>query len=290
MTTIVPEITNERIRRFIWPRQPTLGGGWRGTQLHGNAQGHAHLFHAGDPQKEDANALRPALAKLDEVLEALNTTPPPGTTIEIDLNALDKANRDFIGQVLGEGEVSVIAGSSIQAQEAVMAGIWRLYEVDATGVLINDCIEIGTFPARVVKAAQASAGQRLLAAGGAARDGLMNAPAIATELADKLSAYGPGSGTHAVNLTLLPLSEEDQAYLDSRLGNGSVTILSRGYGNCRISSTAVKNAWRVRYFNSREAVILDTVRGDNPSGGGLRGEGRPRRQRRLAKEILEVYR
>ncbi|MGO8778371.1 MAG: hydrogenase expression/formation C-terminal domain-containing protein [Rhodomicrobium sp.] len=242
------------------------------------------------PEKEDANALRPALAKLDEVLEALNTTPPPGTTIEIDLNALDKANRDFVGQVLGEGEVSVIAGSSIQAQEAVMAGIWRLYEVDATGVLINDCIEIGTFPARVVKAAQASAGQRLLAAGGAAHDGLMNAPAIATELADKLSAYGPGSGTHVVNLTLLPLSEEDQAYLDSRLGNGSVTILSRGYGNCRISSTAVKNAWRVRYFNSREAVILDTVEVTTlPEVACAAKEDLEDSAGRL-KEILEVYR
>ncbi len=211
------------------------------------------------PEKEEAGAFGPALAKLGEVLLSLHAQPQPGSAIEIDLTALDKANRDFVGQVLGEGEVSIIAGVTIQAQESVMAGIWRIYEVDAGGVLAGDRIEVGDFPAGVLKAAQDAAGPQLRPVEGLASENLMNAPAIATELADKLASYGPESPAHVINLSLLPLTEEDLAYLDSRLGPGAVTILSRGYGNCRISSTAVKNAWRVRYFNSRETVILDTI-------------------------------
>ena len=213
----------------------------------------------GVPEKEEAKAFDRALAKLGEVLLFLQAQPQPGSAIEIDLTALDKANRDFAGQVLGEGEVSIIAGATIQAQESVMAGIWRIYEVDAAGALASDRIEVGDFPTAVLKAAQDAAGPQLRPVEGLAGENLMNAPAIATELADKLASYRAGDPAHAVNLSLLPLTEEDLAYLDSRLGQGAVTILSRGYGNCRISSTAVKNAWRVRYFNSRETVILDTI-------------------------------
>jgi hydrogenase-1 operon protein HyaF len=242
------------------------------------------------PEKEEADAFRPALAMLDEVLEALHAPPPAGTTVEIALNALDKANRDFISQVLGEGEVSIVAGAKVQAQEAVMAGIWRIYEVDRSGALTGDSIEIGDFPASVLKAAHEAAGLQLRPVDGVAAENLMNAPAIATELADRLAAYRPRSQAHVVNLSLLPLTEEDLAYLDRRLGQGTVTILSRGYGNCRISSTAVKNAWRVRYFNSREVVILDTVEVvDVPAVACAAKEDLEDSAQRLG-EILGVYR
>ena len=36
-------------------------------------------------------------------------------------------------------------------------------------------------------------------------------------------------------------------------------ILSRGYGNCRISSTATRNVWWVQFFNSQETLILNTI-------------------------------
>jgi len=125
--------------------------------------------------------------------------------------------------------------------------------------LAGDRIEVGDFPASVLEAAQAAAGSHLRPVDGAADPNLMNAPSIATELAEKIQAYRPGNAAHVINLSLLPLTGEDADYLERRLGHGAVTVLSRGYGNCRISSTAVKNAWRVRYFNSREAVILDTI-------------------------------
>ncbi|MGO9982825.1 MAG: hydrogenase expression/formation C-terminal domain-containing protein [Rhodomicrobium sp.] len=211
------------------------------------------------PEKEEAEAFGPALAKLEEVLAALRAAPPPGSTLAIGLDTLDAANRDFIGQLLGEGEVSLIAGASIQAQEAVLAGVWRIYEVDANGALVSDRIEVGEFPGVVLRAAQDAAEPHLRPADGLVDPNLMNAPAIATELANKVAAYRAGDAAHVINLTLLPLTDEDGAFLDRGLGQGAVTVLSRGYGNCRISSTGVKNAWRVRYFNSRETVILDTI-------------------------------
>jgi hydrogenase-1 operon protein HyaF len=62
-----------------------------------------------------------------------------------------------------------------------------------------------------------------------------------------------------INLTLLPQTEQDLAFLEERLGAGRVTILSRGYGNCRITSTATRNVWWVRYFNSQDRNILNSL-------------------------------
>jgi len=47
--------------------------------------------------------------------------------------------------------------------------------------------------------------------------------------------------------------------IDAGLGRGGITILSRGYGNCRIEATATPSVWRVRYYNSADTLILDTI-------------------------------
>lgn len=242
------------------------------------------------PEKRETEALGPALARLDEVLAALRSAPPAGETIAISLDDLDRPNRDFISQLLGEGEVSIIGGASLQAQESVLAGVWRIYEAGESGALAGDRIEVGDFPASVLKLAREAAGTHLRPVEGVADANLMNAPAIATELAAKLAAYSPCAPAHVINLSLLPMTEEDFAYIGRRLGEGRVTILSRGYGNCRISSTAVKNAWRVRYFNSREIVILDTLEvAAIPEAACAAKEDLQASAERLA-EIMGVYR
>ena len=43
------------------------------------------------------------------------------------------------------------------------------------------------------------------------------------------------------------------------LDGGTVTVLSRGFGNCRISSTAARHVWRVQYFNNMQTLILNTI-------------------------------
>ncbi len=90
-------------------------------------------------------------------------------------------------------------------------------------------------------------------------EGVVNAPAILTELLDKSAAWQPGTPPHVVNLSLLPHTPEDLDMIERVLGHGTLTILSRGYGNCRITSTATPHVWRVRYFNSMDTLILDTI-------------------------------
>ncbi len=87
----------------------------------------------------------------------------------------------------------------------------------------------------------------------------MNVPALIHELQDAMDRSGPDTPAHVINLTLLPLSPEDTAHIDQVLDGGSVVILSRGFGNCRISSTAARNVWRVQYFNNMQTLILNTI-------------------------------
>lgn len=42
-------------------------------------------------------------------------------------------------------------------------------------------------------------------------------------------------------------------------GTGRLLVLSRGHGNCRITNCCVPHTWRVVYYNSQDAVILNTV-------------------------------
>jgi hydrogenase-1 operon protein HyaF len=99
-----------------------------------------------------------------------------------------------------------------------------------------------------------------------------------------------GTAPHAINLSLLPHTEEDLALLDSHLGRGPVHILSRGYGNCRISSTATRHVWWVRYYNSQDTLILNSLEvADVPDVALASPEDLEDSAQRLA-EILGVYR
>ena len=54
-------------------------------------------------------------------------------------------------------------------------------------------------------------------------------------------------------------TEGDLSFLEAALGQGDLIILSRGYGNCRIRSTGTRHCWWVRYFNSQDTLILNSV-------------------------------
>jgi hydrogenase-1 operon protein HyaF len=237
------------------------------------------------PEPDEVEDIGSALALLAEVRDAL----AEGKSASFDLGGLDRQNRAFVDQVLGDGEVSIVAGSTIQAQESVLAGVWRVHELDAAGRLQRDTIEVGGFPRCVLRVAQDAAALALTAHDGPLPAMVYNAPALVTEMEDKLTAWRPGMEAHVINLSLLPLSDEDVSYLDARLGPGPVTILSRGYGNCRISSTGTRNGWYVRYFNSREAVILNTIEiTEIPSVACAAPEDLEDSAQRLG-EILDVY-
>lgn len=196
--------------------------------------------------------LAPALTLLAEIGRAAERTGRGGANESFDLATLDPENRALIAETMGEGEVSMRMHGvpAVAAQESVFAGIWGLH---GAGI---DRIEVGPVP---MMARTRAFAPRKPAAGQTAprQPGVLNAPPLLVELEDK-SATHDGDAPHVVNLTLLPHTEEDLAWLDTALGLGSVDILSRGYGNCRVTATALHNVWRVQFFNSMDTLILDT--------------------------------
>ncbi|MCB1347158.1 MAG: hydrogenase expression/formation protein [Maritimibacter sp.] len=198
-------------------------------------------------------ALAPALTLLAEIAAAADAASQGDANRLFDLSKLDADNRALIAETMGEGEVSIRVHGvpAIAIQESVFAGVWSLRSAE------RDLIEVGAIPAAVRNSAflprAAAAGVHL-----ATGPGVVNAPPIMVELADKSAGYAAGDAVHCVNLTLLPHTEQDLAWLEDALGTGSVEILSRGYGNCRVTATATPHVWRVQFFNSMDTSILDT--------------------------------
>ena len=153
----------------------------------------------------------------------------------------------LLNQTMGEGEVSITVRGTGQfrIQETVFAGVWRVHEFATDRRLIGDTIMACAIPTMVKQWAQD--GVSLECPMPEKTPGIMNALSVLTEVLGKAGAFKAGDDAHVVNLTLLPMSPEDMEYLTKALGVGAVTILSRGYGNCRITSTMVPNVWWVQY-------------------------------------------
>lgn len=242
------------------------------------------------PEPEEAMGLDAAKATLETVLSALRDFRPEQPSVSVDLRHLNSANLSFIDQMLGNGEVSIVAGADVQIQEAVMAGIWRVRRTGADGRLAADAIEVGHIPASLPELA--SLGTQAAVPGTTAEPpaGVQGAPALLSEINDNLRNGSREAGAYTINLSLLPHTEEDLAYLSARLGQGSVIVLSRGYGNCRVSSTGTRHVWWVRSYNSQDALILNTLEvTDMPEVACAAIEDIEDSAERLD-EILEIYR
>ncbi len=213
------------------------------------------------PERVDTDALAQSRAVLAQFLREVerwdqaNGVPGP----RLDLGTVSPAALAVTNQMLGEGEVSArISGArSLRIQESVFAGIWRVCEFDAAGVLCGDWIEAGALPEIVLQAAHAAAAPAPVAV--ALPEGAMNSPALVHEIGNRVRERKQGAAAHVINLTLFPMTPEDHAVLEQALPVGPVAIISRGFGNCRITSTLVRDAWRVQYFNSMNTLILNTL-------------------------------
>lgn len=211
------------------------------------------------PEPEDLAGRSGALRVLHAVLGAAAGEGPA----TVPLAGLTDEERTLVNQVLGEGEVSAqwLAAPgdtrAAQVQESVFAGVWRVIEQDASGGSF-DRIEVGEIPAVLRRAAEHD-GESGHAVQGQPPAEVLNAQHVLAELAQHRAAWQPGRPSEVINLTLLPMSPADIAWMDHVLGTGRVLILSRGYGNCRITSTRVPHTWRVVYYNSQDHVILNTV-------------------------------
>ena len=205
------------------------------------------------PDAEDAAALTEAMAMLYDMARACDDVATGAPPVGFDLATLSPAARKVMADALGQGEVSMkLRGRpAIMVQVSVFAGVWMLL---ASGM---DMVEVAPVPTLAISRAHRphSAAIGVLARHVA---GLANAPAILAELVDKSLTRRPGTATHVVNLSLLPHSPEDLVWLSEALGEGAVTILSRGYGNCRVTSCAQPHVWKVQFYNSMDTLILDT--------------------------------
>ncbi|SPF79386.1 hydrogenase expression/formation protein [Pseudoprimorskyibacter insulae] len=210
-------------------------------------------YSAHVPYVEVTEALSPAMNLLKDIADAAAHAAKTGDNVRFDLSKLDKPNRDLIAETMGEGEVSVKMHGvpAVAAQESVFAGVWVL---KGAGL---DAVEVGKMPEmaaeRAFQARQPAAGPLT-----PKKIGVLNAPSIAVELMDRSRNYKDGDEVHVINLSLLPHTEEDLVWLDEAMGKGSVDILSRGYGNCRVTATGQAHVWRVQFFNSMDTLILDT--------------------------------
>lgn len=209
------------------------------------------------PEPETAAGCPAALALLDAVLAAFDGPLP----IRLDLDALSAADRSFLGRALGDGEVAVRVDArgtrtAAQAQETALAGVWLVRRLHADGSSAGEALEIADAPSIVHGIWDAAAD---LPPRPPVSDAVMNAPAVLTELEHRQPDYRPGQPAHVTNLSLLPFTPADHDWLAASLGDAGLTVLSRGYGNCRLGACACPNLWRVQYFNSMDTLILDTV-------------------------------
>lgn len=239
------------------------------------------------PEAEDVHGFSLGMDVLEQLLVQLQSY---GNEVNkpIDLKALPQGDLNLVNQVLGEGEVSIVVEGEQKnmIQESVLAGVWRVQSTNASGAVLSDYIEVADIPGAVrhdsfngCQTAVSHDPDDLL-------EGVMNAPPLLSEINDHISQ----GGVHVINLSLLPQSEADLAFLQDTLGGGGVVMLSRGYGNCRITSTGTKNVWWVQYFNSQDTIILNTLEvTDVPEVACAAGEDITDSAQRL-NEILEVYR
>jgi len=242
------------------------------------------------PEPEEVASLTAAKDILKEIYCALTQYKAGQPAIVFDLSELDIDNIDLINQVLNEGEVSVIyqGNLAIQIQESVLTGVWRVRSYNNSNQILSDIIEVVDIPSIVREQAFAQL-TPLQVDLNTLPPGVLNSPALTVEIAEKSEQWQIGDPSHVINLTLLPFSPEDLAFLGHCLGVGPITILSRGYGNCRIGSTKIKNVWWIKYYNSEDTLILNTIEIIDIPGVALAAQEDIDDSATRLKEILSIY-
>lgn len=203
----------------------------------------------------------PAVAGLlPRIADALDVQRADARGTLFDLAGLASEEIALMGEVLGEGEVAATValpdGVVAQIQESVLAGLWRVRFTDAAGSLVADYVEVAAIPEAVRRAAAMMPADLVL---GDPPAGAMNVMPVLAEIRDRVRARRPDTPAHVLSLSLLPMSPEDLSFLEATLGVGPVTIVSRGYGTCRIHATGLRDVWAVQFFNAMDTILLDTV-------------------------------
>jgi hydrogenase-1 operon protein HyaF len=213
------------------------------------------------PERADASALADARDLLAGFLASLQAWDPAVAPRgpRLDLFGIGAAAQDIVNEMLGEGEVSIrIDGAqTFSIQESVFTGLWRVCAADTGGTLMADWLEAGALPQVAVDIAKSSGRSGLPTLD--VPEGAMNSPALLAEIASQIATRAAGDSAHVINLTLFPMTPADHAVLEQALPVGPVAMMSRGFGNCHVTSTGVTDVWRVQYFNNMNTLILNTI-------------------------------
>jgi hydrogenase-1 operon protein HyaF len=213
------------------------------------------------PARADAAHMTAARALLAGFLDRMEAWDPAkgASAPRLDLDHVARGTLEIANQMLGEGEVAIRVDGArpYRIQESVFAGVWRVCELDGDGRVARDWVEASPIPSVVTEAAYA--GSEVVLPGAVLPDGAMNSPALIAEIQEQIRAWRPGMEAHVINLTLFPMSPEDHQVMEQAVPVGPVAIMSRGFGNCRVTSTGARNVWRVQYFNNMNTLILNTI-------------------------------
>jgi hydrogenase-1 operon protein HyaF len=240
---------------------------------------------------EDLIRACPRVAKmLPELAAALDAQKESAAGRLFDLTEFSADESELIGHALGEGEVSgVVAlpdGVVAQIRESTMAGLWRVRFTDGDGKLFADYLEVSSLPEIARRAALVNC-QPLVYGG--PPPGAMNVMPLLKEIETRAEAHRAGQPSHTITFTLLPMSADDMAFLQASLGPGAVRLVSKGYGSCRVLSTATKHVWSVQFFNSMDEIILDTLEIGDPPVAACAAEVDFRDSAQRMREIDEAY-
>ena len=249
------------MKPFPIPVVPMLGPGSQPEEeeVHYLSPGDMSVFRAPIPRPPASpEALAGARTLLESFVAAMEAQSFGSGAPTLSLLGCDTAVVDEVNELLGQGEVSVLikGGRTLRVQETAFPSVWRIQSLREDGSLEVDNVEAGAMP-RCVLDHIANLPRKAEIKPQIA--GLMNAPALAQELFTQSDRYKTGDKAHVINLTLLPVTPEDLQYLADCLDFGPITMLSRGYGNCRITATGLPHTWWVQYFNSMDQLILNTL-------------------------------
>jgi hydrogenase-1 operon protein HyaF len=227
---------------------------------------------------------------LPKIVAALESQRAGAQGHLFDLTEFSDDEKRLISDAIGEGEVGGLAatpdGVVAQIQEAAMAGLWRVRFTDADGKLFADYLEVSSLPEIARRAALANC--RPLGVG-APPEGAMNVMPLLQEISARSDAWKDGDPTHTITFSLLPMNAVDMDFLQKTLGPGSVKLVSKGYGACRVHSTGAKHVWSVQYFNASDEIVLDTLEiGAAPAAACAADEDFEDSAERL-REIEEAY-
>jgi hydrogenase-1 operon protein HyaF len=213
------------------------------------------------PERADVAALADARDLLAVLVDRLADWDPAASPEgpRLDLAGIPAPVLEIVNQMLGEGEVSIQIGGTrrFRIQESVFTGLWRVCEVDGEGRLTHDWLEAGMVPVVALESARAQA--LAMPVPVALPEGAMNSPALLAEIASQMATRAHAAAAHVINLTLFPMTPDDHVVLEQALPVGQVAMISRGFGNCHVTSTGLADVWRVQYFNNMNTLILNTI-------------------------------